>query len=185
MIGLYLGACIARHNDYNIVYNDYLEKLLKDLPDDKKIVGDMLQVDTSKYDYVLASPPCNFWSRARGNKLSEYSKMTKHLLPDCIDKLYKECGWDKPFIIENVVNYKRYKEHGIIDKINEYGLWMYDIGRHIYITNVMINLRCNQPYDFKIHGVRINNDGYNQGGANVHKVFEIFLNYVVGGKKDV
>lgn len=38
--------------------------------------------------------------------------------------------------------------------------------------------------DFKIRGVRINNDGYNQGGSNVAAVIEKWLNHIEGEKDE-
>ena len=49
------------------------------------------------------------------------------------------------------------------------------IGRHIYFTNIDIDLSCPQIQDFRHHGIRVNNDGYNQGGTNVYNCIEIFL----------
>lgn len=99
MKGIYLASCKARHNNYDIIYQD-IEK-------DKyhcDLGGDMLDIDLSKYDYIIATPPCNWWSKANPYyKKSAYSLQTKHLLPDTIIKLGKQ---SKPFIIENVINKK-------------------------------------------------------------------------------
>ena len=49
----------------------------------------------------------------------------------------------------------------------------------IYIYNCLfINLDCPQVQDFVYGGKRVNNDGYNQGGTNVHRVIEIWLKAV-------
>lgn len=57
--GIYLASCRARHPNYNIIYQDIeKEKYNSD------IGGDMMEVDLSAYDFVIASPPCNWWSRA-------------------------------------------------------------------------------------------------------------------------
>lgn len=64
----------------------------------------MLDVNLSPYDYIIATPPCNWWSKANPYyKKSTYSLSTKHLLPDTIIKLGSQ---NKPFIIENVINKK-------------------------------------------------------------------------------
>lgn len=169
--GIYLAANRARHEDYNMDYNDY---------DDRygcNIVGDMLEVDLTPYDYIIATPPCNWWSKANPYyKTSEYALKTKHLLPDTIKKLGSQ---KKPFIIENVKNIKRMTENGIFDLCTKYGLFVQIVGRHTYITNVFCNLETEQIQDFKMHGVRVNNDGYNQGGTNVHRVIEIWLDRVM------
>ena len=171
MKGIYLASCKARHKKYNLIYNDIDPKYKPD------IVGDMLQVDLTPYDYIIASPPCNWWSKANPYyKTSKYALETKHLLPDTIIKL-SESG--KPFIIENVKNIKRMAENGIFDLINRYGLFYQFVGRHIYIYNgLLIDLNCKQIQDFIYGGKRVNKDGYNQGGTNVYNVIEIWLKQI-------
>lgn len=172
MKGIYLFACKARHKNYDLDYNDIDEKY------GCNILGDAMNVDLSNYDYIIASPPCNWWSKANPYyKTSEYALSTKHLLPDIIMKLGKQ---EKPFIIENVKNIKRMKENGIFELIRKYSLYYCFVGRHIYISNILVGLQCHQQQDFVIHGKRINNDGYNQGGKNVFDVVEIFLKYIHG-----
>lgn len=174
--GIYLAACKARHPDYNIIYQDIDPKYKCE------IGGDMMQVDLKPYDYIIASPPCNWWSKANPYyKTSKYALDTKHLLPDIIIKL---ANLDKPFIVENVKNYKRMEEEGIFAICDRYGLYTYTIGRHIYISNIMCNLLCSQHQDFKMGGKRVNNDGYNQGGSNVHKVIELWLKIVNNLEED-
>lgn len=56
MKGIYLGACTANHPNYNIDYQD--KYIIRD------IGGDMMEIDLSPYDYIIATPPCNFYSRA-------------------------------------------------------------------------------------------------------------------------
>lgn len=175
MQGIYLAACKARHPNYDIIYQDIDDKYKCD------IGGDMLEVDLSKYDYIIATPPCNWWSKANPYyKTSKYALETKHLLPSIIDKLGKQV---KPFIIENVINKKRFRENGIYDIIDKYNLYIQYIGRHIYITNVKCNLECEQHQDFKYGGKRVNKDGYNQGGSNVHIVIEKWLEVINNGIK--
>ena len=58
MRGIYLAACKARHPNYNIIYQDIDSKYKCD------IGGDMLEVSLDEFDYIIATPPCNFWSRA-------------------------------------------------------------------------------------------------------------------------
>ena len=96
MRGIYLAACKARHPNYNIIYQDIDSKYKCD------IGGDMLEVSLDEFDYIIATPPCNFWSRANPYYLkSIYANKTKHLLPHSIVKLWAS---GKPFIIENVIN---------------------------------------------------------------------------------
>ena len=40
------------------------------------------------------------------------------------------------------------------------------------------DLDCLQHQDFVYGGKRVNNDGYNQGGSNVHVVIEKWLKYI-------
>ena len=50
----------------------------------------------------------------------------------------------------------------------------------MYITNIEAPEIQGVPQiqDFKYGGKRVNNDGYNQGGTNVHNVIEIWLKEV-------
>ena len=92
MKGIYLAAFKPLHPNYEMDYQDINGK--------RDIGGDMMEVDLTPYDFIIATPPCNWWSRAnyRRNR-SPYALQTKHLLPDIIKKL---CEQDKPFIVENV-----------------------------------------------------------------------------------
>lgn len=174
MRGIYLCACKARHPKYNIIYQDIDEKWKCDLG------GDALEVDLSPYDFIIATPPCNWWSKANPYyKTSKYSLLTKHLLPDLLLKLGNQ---DKPYIIENVKNLKRFKENGIFDICKDVGAYIYIVGRHIYFSNINTNLLCIQHQDFKFGGKRVNKDGYNQGGSNVHTVIEIWLRAIQNTK---
>lgn len=122
MKGIYLGAYKAYHQRWNIDYQDINNK--------RDIGGDMMDVDLSKYDYIIATPPCNYWSIARGNRCSQYSLDTKHLLPDIIDKLVK---LGKPFIVENVRNVKRMTLENVLPRTD---CNVYFVGRHTYFTNI-------------------------------------------------
>lgn len=166
MKGIYLGAYTAIHPNYNIIYQDINNK--------RDISGDMKDIDLSNYDFIICTPPCNFWSRARGKRCSKYSLDTKHLLPYMINKLQNQ---EKPFIIENVLNDKRMKENRIFDivKCN-----VYRVNRHIYFTNIKLDLTdIKQRQDFKYGGKVIMYDDMtnksHQGGYNVHQVIERFL----------
>lgn len=166
MKGIYLGAYKALHPNYDIVYQDINNK--------RDIGGDMMDIDLSKYDFIIATPPCNFWSQARGNRCSQYSLDTKHLLPDIINKciqLYK------PFIVENVRNLKRLTEHNIIPRTD---CEVIIIGRHIYFTNIKFKSDdIIQRQDFRYGGRVIQYEDMknkdHQWGFNVHNVIERFL----------
>lgn len=169
MKGIYLAAGKAYHPNHDIVYQDISVK--RDLP------GDMMEVDLSPYDYIIASPPCNYWSRARGNRISTYSLKTKHLLPDIINKLV---SLGKPFIVENVKNDVRMYSEGILPRND---CFVHYHGRHIYFTNILIDFSCiPQRHDFTHHGWVIKYDDmdskYHQGGFNVHNVIEHFIDNV-------
>ena len=146
---IYLGACRAYHPNYDVDYNDINGGY------HINIVGDMLQVDLSNYDVLIATPPCNYYSRCNYRRdKSDYALSTKSLLP-CIIKKFNDSG--KLFIVENVRNYSMYKKCGIIDYCNKNGVLIYEYGRHTYFTNVMINLNgVKQRQDFLIGGYRIN-----------------------------
>lgn len=167
---IYLGAGKALQSDfYDITYQD--------INGTRDICGDMLDIDLSSFDVVLATPPCNFWSKARGNKCSQYSLDTKHLLPFIIDKCIKS---NKYFIVECTKNNKRMIEYNIIPRID---CFYFTYNRHIYFTNLIFPYYlAEQRQDFKYGGKVIKYDDmddlYHQGGFNVHNVFEIFLHYV-------
>ena len=164
MIGIYLGAYKAEHPEHKILYQDINGK--RDIP------GDMLEIDLTIYDYIIATPPCNYYSKARGNRCSDYSLKTKHLLPGILKKLVKQ---DKPFIVENVRNSKKFQQMGLYDL----PCFIYIIGRHTYWTNILLSIDIDQRQDFTQHGWVIkykdmkNKD--HQGGYNVHQVIERFI----------
>lgn len=170
MRGIYLGAHTARHFNYDIVYNDIDTRTNPDL------LQNMLDVDVSVYDYAIATPPCNYWSHAhRGKNFSQYAMETRDLLPKVIIKLSE---WGKPFIVENVRNAVRFANEGIFALADKYFLYVHYVGRHTYFTNVFCNLGCKQCFDFTTGGVFVGKDGGRQGGDNVHKVIEIWLQNV-------
>lgn len=161
---IYLAAGYAVLNHSDVVYQD---KFIK-----RDLGGDMLDIDLKEFDVVIASPPCNFYSRARGNqKPSKYAVATRHLLPSIIKKLI---DLEKPFIVENVRNFPLFKKLGFFD----FDCFVYFIGRHTYWTNCFINLsNVKQPYDFTSNGKCISDN--RQGGKNVNDVFNYFLELVL------
>ena len=164
MKGIYLASYKALHPKWNIVYQDI--NGLRDLP------GDMLDIDLNKYDFIIATPPCNYYSKARGNKKpSEYAIKTKNLLPKIIDKLIEV---KKPFIVENVRNKPLFKKEGLYNK----NCYIYHVGRHTYWTNVMFNpIGIKQIQDYRYGGFKLVENG--QGGENVHNVIEHWLDIVL------
>ena len=55
MKGIYLAAFKAYHPNYDIVYQDINGK--------RDIGGDMMDVDLTQFDFIIATPPCNYYSR--------------------------------------------------------------------------------------------------------------------------
>ena len=158
MKGIYLASYKAFHPKWNIVYQDI--NGLRDLP------GDMLDIDLTSYDFIIATPPCNYWARPnyRRNE-SEYSLKTKHLLPGIIDKLIE---LDKPFIVENVRNKPLFQQYGLYKK----DCYIYHLGRHTYWTNVLFNPSNIKQKKDNIHFI---GSSQRQGGENVHNVIEYWL----------
>lgn len=172
MKGIYLASYKALHETHDIIYQDINGK--------RDIGGDMMDVDLTPFDYIIATPPCNYYSRANYRReTSEYSQKTKHLLPDIIDKLIL---LGKPFIVENVKNKKLFTKCGLLKK----NCNIYFIGRHTYWTNLVFNLEdvelmnVNQLQDVKNHN---NLQQYartkRQGGKDVHEVVEYFIDQVL------
>lgn len=147
-----------------VTYNDI--KVQRDL------VCDMLDVDLSDYDILLASPPCNYYSKANYRRdTSVYSLATRYLLP-CI--IYKFSISGKPFIIENVINKSLMKT--IINSLPQ-GVTYNEAGRHCYFTNI----------DFDFKSLVISKDiavdrvcsKKRQGSGGVNMVFEKVIESVI------
>lgn len=175
---IYLASYKAILNtSHDVVYQD---KFIK-----RDIGGDMLDIDLSPYDLIIATPPCNYYSRANYRReTSLYSQQTKHLLPDILQKLSKQ---DKPFIVENVRNPKLM--HDIIQNFNGF---VYVHGRHTYFTNFLINFsHIPQTFDYKTtkrilkNGkwmrsgqISLKDSTHDQGGDNVNSVLTFFIDHV-------
>lgn len=178
MRGIYLAAFKAHHPNHKIVYQDINGK--------RDIGGDMMEVDLADYDYIIATPPCNYYSRANYRReTSAYAQATKHLLPGILKKLI-ELG--KPFIVENVKNAKMFKSKGLFDlpcivKI---------IGRHTYWTNVDFpseDIIQEPKVDYKDGKKRWLSSQHlsrnqRQGGEEVHQIVERFIQTIEGEHND-
>ena len=173
MRGIYLASFKALHPHYDIVYQD--------IDGTRDIGGDMLTIDLTPYDYVIATPPCNWWSRANYRRDSSvYSLSTKLLL---VSILYKLALLDKPFLVENVKNEVQFKKYGLYDIP---GVYVYKIGRHTYWSNMEIDFSdiIQKPkVDFKNGKKRWLSSQHlarkdRQGGEEVHQVVERFLERV-------
>lgn len=170
---LYLAAGYAQlltydNNDFEITYQD---KFIK-----RDLGGDMLQVPLKDYDILIATPPCNYWSRANYRReTSIYAQKTKHLLPEII-KRFKRTG--KPFIVENVINKKLMSE---IIKDNS-DIYYFEKGRHSYFTNIDMSSYIKdipQIYD----DIQNKSKKQRQGGYNVNIVLTYFLYDLINNKK--
>lgn len=159
---IYLGAYQAEHPNRDMVYQD-----INGLRD---IGGDMMDVDLSPYDIIIATPPCNWWSNAfrKTRKISEYAIKTKHLLPDILSILI---NIGKPFIVENVRNMPLFIKEGIFSA----NCLIYTIGRHTYWTNIAFNATNIHQTKERTHHQSSKD---RQGGENVHDVIEYWLDVV-------
>ncbi len=161
--GIYLCSFKARFPGQNIVYNDIDPGTKAD------IIGDALHVDLRKFTFVLASPPCNFWSRANNAyETSAYAQKTKHLLPSMLSRLSQS---GKPFILENVRNRPRMGRYHIWELVSKFGLYVYEVNRHTYFTNRMFNPWLPKMHDFRSGGYAVVPNKDLQGGGQVSRVF--------------
>ena len=160
MKGIYLCAFKALHPNADLIYQDKFEK--------RDLMGDCLEIDLTAYDYIIATPPCNYWSRAnyRRNR-SYYAISTMHLLP-CL--IYKLKRINKPFIIENVRNDSMFNKFKIYELANELNIYKY--GRHTYFTNVNLTLDGVTQIQEKIQNTA---QSKREGGVNVKNVIDKFL----------
>jgi len=159
--GIYLASYKANHPNHHIIYQDINGK--------RDLGGDMMDIDLNPYDFIIATPPCNYYSKANYRReTSEYSQKTKHLLPSILKKLYEEF-FDKPFIVENVIN-NSLIPHDYDDK-----LFVYKAGGHTYWSNVLINV---SDLEFEKQNKQNVWRGKRQGGINVHLVIEKFIQTV-------
>lgn len=168
MKGIYLGSYTAYHPEYDIVYQDINGK--------RDLGGDMMDVDLTEYDFVIATPPCNYYSRASGNRHSKYAEETAHLLPNIINKLHNE---KKYWIVENVRNQKKFEDLGLF---NYSDVYVFRIGRHTIWSSIWFYHWL--PYEYEFTSLSPNNKGscsdlgkrkYRQGSENVHIIIESWL----------
>jgi site-specific DNA-cytosine methylase len=158
---IYLASYTANLNTQHTVY--YQDKYIK-----RDIGGDMLEIDLNPYDLIIATPPCNYYSRGNYRRnTSLYSLETKHLLPDILYKLSKQV---KPYIVENVRNPKLMETF-----LKNYNGFIYYYGRHTYFSNVLF-----APHTVKQIKENIQNMSKlkREGGYNVNNVIELFIETV-------
>ena len=156
MKGIYLASKEHRIKNVNMDYNDIENYEGINKP------GDMLKINIEEYDYVIATPPCNYYSRANYRReTSKIAQKTKHLLPGILKKLE---NYNKPFIVENVLNSR------LLPKTNYYE---FEFGQHHYYTNVFMliydkSFAKKQNKQNKSYGKRDNNE-------NVDLIIKLFL----------
>lgn len=156
MKGIYLCARKHRIKEYNMDYNDIIN-----YPGINKCC-DMLEIEINDYDYVIATPPCNYYSRANYRReTSKVAQETKHLLPGILKKLK---NYNKPFLVENVLN------AALLPKTN---FFEFEFGNHHFYTNIMFaipikEMAIKQNKQYVSREKRDNN-------PNVHIVIDSFL----------
>lgn len=166
---IYLAAGNAQllklgENDFIITYQD---KFIK-----RDLGGDMLDIDLSDYDILIATPPCNYYSRANYRRdISIYSQQTKHLLPEIIKKFKIT---KKPFIVENVINKKLMNQ---IIKDND-DIYYFEHGRHSYFTNIDMSSYIKDIPQIK-DNIQNKSQKQRQGGFNVNIVLTYFLKNLI------
>jgi len=156
MLGLYMCARKHRIPGYNIIYNDIVDYEGIDL------CCDCLNINLEPYDFIIATPPCNYYSRANYRRqTSEVAQRTKHILPKLIEKLSQ---LNKPFIIENVCN------SSLLPKSK---LFEFEFGQHHFYTNVFMLIPHNS------YAIRQNKQYISRnkrdGNYNVDLVIKYFL----------
>lgn len=156
MKGIYLASRKHRIKEAQLDYNDIVQYEGINKP------GDMLEIDLNVYDYIIATPPCNYYSRANFRRnSSEVAQSTKHLLPGILSKL---ALIDKPFIVENVCN------DTLLPKTNFYE---FNFGQHHFYTNVFMLVYDKSYAEFqnKQYLSRENRDN----NKNVDLIIRLFL----------
>lgn len=125
MKGVYLCAREHRILGYDIDYNDVVPY------EGINLYCSCEDVDLTKYDFIIATPPCNYWSHANFRRdTSIVALNTKKLLPYCL-KACLQSG--KLFIVENVCNEPLMKEH-FGDLYNQ--CWCFQFGNHTFWSNI-------------------------------------------------
>lgn len=159
---IYLASGRADIPGFDIVYNDmYI---------DRDIKADMLTVDLSSFDIILASPPCNYYSKANYRRQSSiYSLNTKHLLPEILKKCIL---LGKPFIIENVINKPLMND--IICSL-PFNIYYFEWGRHCYFTNIYFDYTVCISDSLPIQNISAIK---RQGNGGVNSVFNRFLSII-------
>lgn len=159
MKGIYLASKEHRIPGYDIDYNDIKNYKGINKP------GDMLSIDLTNYDYIIATPPCNYYSRANYRReTSKIAQQTKHLLPEIIKKCEQI---KKPFIIENVCN------KTLLPKSKSYE---FNFGNHHFYTNVFM-LEIDKTFAEK-QDKQNKGYGHRDNNKNVDIIIKTFLEII-------
>lgn len=95
---------------------------------------DCLDVDLDGFDVLIATPPCNYWSKANYRReTSKVAQSTKHLLPVILHRF--SCS-GKPWIVENVCNEPLMRKE--IKDLDSF-FW-FVANNHMFFTNYMGDL---------------------------------------------
>ena len=175
MLGLYLCARKHRLAGYNIVYNDIDKSFNCDITCDCR---ELLNNDNlgKRFDYFIATPPCNYYSRAnyRRNQ-STVALMTKDLLPLCLKRL---SFIGKPFLVENVLNDNLILKDTCISKIiSDNSIYYFKFGGHIFFTNIFI-FNFHKSWSHKQNKKNVCRNK-RDGNYNVDLVIKEFLSIVI------
>lgn len=156
MKGIYLFARKHRIPGVDLKYNDIINFPGIDF------CCDFREVDLTPYDYYIATPPCNYYSRANWRRETSFDALfTKDFLPLILSVFSKQ---SKPFIIENVCN------STLLPKSS---LYEFDFGNHHFYTNVFLLVpdKSFSVFQNKQYVSRSKRDG----NYNVDFILKLFL----------
>lgn len=165
MKGIYLCSRSHRIPGIRCDYND-----IESYPG-INILKDALYVDLSDYDYIICTPPCNYYSKANYRRdVSDVANQTKHLLPILLNRLYM---LDKPFIVENVNNKVLFDKAGLFDYDD---LIVFSFGGHTFWTNIKFTIpnKCLAVKQDKQNVCRNKRDN----NYNVDLIIKLFLSEI-------
>lgn len=162
MKGVYLCAREHRIKGYDIDYNDIIAY------DGINLLCSCEDVDLKKYDFIIATPPCNYYSRANYRRdISSIALATRHLLPYCLKAAMET---RKPFLIENVVNASLLPQPS--------GCFAFVWGEHTFYTNVFF---ARPPRSFAVRQYKADLPwGHRDGNENVDIIIRCFLEAIHG-----
>lgn len=158
------GNANQDRSDIKITYNDLYIK--------RDIQKDWKNISLQNYDILIGTPPCNYYSKANYRKNSEYSQLTKNILPNMLKKFKNT---NKPFIIENIRNRSTLKEIANWCFLN--GIRIIENGRHTYFTNIYNFLPT--YINIKNNNIQNKSSKNRQGDQEVKDTINQFLDLVL------